>query len=182
MQAVKKHFSFLESEYAFNFEGFAITKDSDFRNKVIWARYRTEHAGVSIKWWIGDPGFCVKLWQMDDYITSGRRSAAGSDASRHYNTVYLDNYVENLTGGEIKRIGEFNERDIIQIITKYAFKERGTIEDVIESYAQKLQKYGTEILKGDFSKFALSKAVYRDIWSLEANQQIIVEPEPDENQ
>ncbi|MGH9825007.1 MAG: hypothetical protein ACREDR_17390 [Blastocatellia bacterium] len=152
-RGVRKHFSFLESEYSYKVEGLLLL-DSEYPKDARAVMRYIGCVGVEIQMSLG--GIAVGLYELENGRIPEKVSFYGDEG--YARAINLDSLVRTVTGGAVRSpLPELpyhiSNAEMYRRVQKRSELIRTKMSEIIEAYADRLKRYGSEILKGDTSIF-----------------------------
>jgi hypothetical protein len=162
-------FHFLETEYGYTKENLG-RRDFDYPlERAVYIRYFHNKVAVEIIWSIGDGNMGVGLYEIKNGKIPDNASFYGNKGFTR--AINLDSLVRMKTNGEIdsllpQRKFDISFAEICRRAEKSIEMIRKNMDGILETYAERLKKYATEILKGDTSIFPKVQEYHRKFWGV----------------
>ncbi len=167
----KESFHFLESEYGYTRhelerKGF----EYHIREAQVIIRYFSEKIAVEIIWAIGENALAVSLYELQNGIIPEKVSFYGHKGFAK--AINLDSLVRMLTDGKINTplpelTPNISFAEIDRRFKKSAELLETNMSEILEILAERLKKFGSDILKGDTSIFPKVQEHHRKYWEVE---------------
>jgi hypothetical protein len=162
---VTQHFEFLVNDFGL-IKGQLRKQDfDDKREAMVSIRYKGGPVDVEIGWGIGFASIGITL--RDNNYPESQQVIAKIKNLKPAKVIYFESAVEYLSEGkEVSLIPEISRNISFSEMKNNADKREKLInqsmEEIVKKLAEKLNKYGAEIIKGDTSRFPEFEKYYAE--------------------
>ena len=163
-------FQFLEEKFGYKRKELEKEYFDYPRERRVFIRYFGKKVVVEIIWYIGDANIAVGLYELRKRKIPEKVSFYGHYG--HSRAINLDSFVRMITDGKVTSpIPEYGgnlsfaekcrrTEKAIELINK-------NIGGIIKTFAERLKRYGGDILKGDTSIFPKVQEYHRKFYGIE---------------
>ena len=151
-------FNFLEEEYEYIRKELE-REDFDYPvEKKVVIRFFSQKIAVEVIWYIGNCDIAIGLYELQNGKIPENVSVYGHKG--YGRAINLDSLVRMLTDGQVKSPIPHSVHKADEIIRK-------NMKIILGTFAERLKKYATNILKGDTSIFPKVQEYHRKYWEVE---------------
>jgi len=165
-----KSFHFLESEYGYKREKLEMVDFEYPIERSVLIRYFSKDVAVEVIWYIGKHEIAVGLYELQDGKIPEKVSVYGDEG--YGRAINFDSLVRMLTDGKItsplpERTLDISFAERCRRVEKAREMIRSNMAEIIETIAERLKMYASDILKGDTSTFSRVQEHHRKYWKYE---------------
>ncbi len=161
---VRRHFSFLESEYGYSVEGLLML-DSEYPKDARAVMRYFGSVGIDVQMGLGS--ITVGLYELENGSIPEKVSFSGDEG--YARAINLDSLVRTVTRGAVSSLLPelpygITNAEMYRRVEKRSELLRTKKGEIIEAYANRLKQYASEILKGDTAIFPAVQQNHKEFY------------------
>jgi len=171
-EKTRKAFHFLESEYMYYRNELERSNYKSMKNLEVFIRYFGKKVAVEVTWAIGESVISVGLYELQKGKMPKQENVSFYGEEGYTRAINLDSLVRMVTDGKMTSLlpeykSDISFSEMCRRAEKATEMIRKDIGGILKNYADRLKKYGKDILKGDTSIFPKVQEYHKKYWEYE---------------